>query len=199
MKVLAEKEAEDFLETQGFNVVKRQFITKEKEEIKIKFPLVMKVSSKKIIHKAKIKGVIKNIKNQEKFKKSFKKLMKIKDSKAVILQETIKGEELIIGIKNTPEFAQVIMFGKGGSKVEQEKDISFRILPINKKDIEEMIQEVKYYKKIKNKVNIKELNNLLLKISNLIKKYSNIEELDINPLIINKKQAIIVDARIILK
>lgn len=196
MRQFTEKEAERFLEKNKFNVVKRAF-AKNKEElkkIKIPFPWVMKISSKKIMHKAKISGVILNIDSIEKAEQSFSQLSKIKFFERVIIQETIKGKEIVIGIKHTPEFKHVIMFGKGGTSVEKEKDVSFRIFPI--KDISQMIKETKIAEEL-NEKEIKIIKNIIEKIQKIIKKYPKILELDINPLFVDDKVATIADARIV--
>ena len=83
MKLFTEKEAEDFLEKNHFNVAKRIFI-KNKNELnkaieKINFPWVMKISSKHIVHKTKLGGTIINIKNPKQAEKAFDMLSKIKD------------------------------------------------------------------------------------------------------------------------
>jgi len=91
------------------------------------------------------------------------------------------------------------MFGKGGVDVEKEKDITFRIPPINNEEAEAMIAETKVYNEIKNKINLKELKTNLIKLSKLAEKRKNIQELDINPIIINKDKAVIVDARLVLE
>jgi acetyltransferase len=200
MKTLTEEEAEDFLEKKGFNVVKRALV-KNKEQIKkikLKFPWVMKISSRHIVHKAKIGGTILNIKNQKQAEKAFDKLKSINHFEGILIQETQRGEELILGIKNTEEFGNVIMLGKGGSNVEEEKDISFRVPPIKEKEAEKMLKELKIYNKIKNKINNKKLIENLIQLSKLAEKQKNIKELDINPMIINKTQAIAVDARAVL-
>ncbi len=198
MQQLTEKQAEDFLEKNKFNVVKRTTVSKKSElsKIKIKFPWVMKISSKKIMHKAKIDGVKTNITSTEQAEKYFDKLSKIENFEEVIIQKQIIGEEIILGIKKTPEFGHVIMFGKGGSDVEKNKDVSFRVLPIKENEIILMIKDTNFSKKLKKReiINIKKTIN---KIQNLIKHNKNIEELDINPLIITEKQAITVDARLI--
>jgi acyl-CoA synthetase (NDP forming) len=203
MKSLTEKEAEDFLEKKGFNVIPRAVIINVNElkklESKIKFPWVMKVSSKKIAHKAKVGGIYLNINNIEKANEAFNKIKQIPGFEGALIQPMIKGEELIIGIKKTPEFAQVLMFGKGGSKVEQEKDISFRVIPIKEKDAREMIKETKIYKSIKSKINEKIIVRNLIKFSKLAKSNRKITELDINPMMVNKKEATIVDARLQLE
>jgi acetyltransferase len=202
MKTLTEKEAEDFLEKKGFKVVKRALI-KNKEQIKelkekLKFPWVMKISSRHIVHKAKIGGTILNIKNQKQAEKAFDKLKSINSFEGILIQEMQSGEELILGIKNTEEFGNVIMLGKGGSNVEEEKDISFRVPPIKEKEAEKMLKELKVYNKIKNKINQEQIIKALLKLSKLAEKQKNIKELDINPMIINKTQTIAVDARAVL-
>jgi len=198
--VFTEKEAEDFLEKKGFKVAKRVFI-KSKSELssiksKIKFPWVMKISSKHIVHKTKLGGTILNISTQEQAQKAFDKLKKIKDFEGILVQEFIPGKELILGLKHTPEFGLVIMLGAGGTDVEEKKDVSFRVPPITEKEAEEMIKELKICNQIKD-CNLKEIKKCLFLLSNLAKENPNIKELDINPLIINKKEAVVVDARIL--
>jgi len=198
MKTLTEKEAEDFLEKNSFNVVQRQLVRSKSnlKKINIDFPWVMKISSSHIIHKAKLGGTILNITNISQAEKAFDKLMKINACKknkcfGVLVQPMIKGQELIIGLKNTPEFGHVILVGAGGSEVEELKDTSFRICPITTKDSSSMLKDLKI-----NISNKKELSKNLLKISALTKRYPKIKELDINPLILNKLEAVVVDARI---
>lgn len=200
MKVSTEKEAEEFLENKGFKIVDRIYI-KKKSEInkainKIGFPFVMKVSGKNIIHKNKVRGIKLGIKNYNEAIKSFKQLKKIKGFEGVIIQKQISGKEFLLGIKKTPEFEHVVAFGAGGIHTEKLKDVSFRVCPFDKTDTEEMIKEVKKAKEL-NKKNIIDIQNNLIKLCQLIQKYPKIKELDINPLIVNKKDATIVDARIV--
>ena len=194
MKIILEKEAEDFLEKNQFSVVNRNFIKNKSQlkNIKLSFPWVMKVYSRKIIHKNKASGIILNIKNLSQAKHSFNKLSKLKGFQGTIIQEQIKGQELILGLKSTEDFGLSILLGKGGTDVEKIKDITFRIIPINQKDAEQMIKDLKI--KINNKQAI--INNLL-KLNKLALKNKNIQELDINPIILTKDKATIIDARII--
>jgi succinyl-CoA synthetase beta subunit len=194
MKIILEKEAEDFLEKNQFSVVNRNFIKNKSQlkNIKLSFPWVMKVYSKKIIHKNKANGIILNIKSLSQAKRAFNKLSKLKGFQGTIIQEQIKGQELILGLKSTEDFGLSILLGKGGTDVEKIKDITFRIIPINQKDAEQMIKDLKI--KINNKQAI--INNLL-KLNKLALKNKNIQELDINPIILTKDKATIVDARII--
>ncbi len=199
MAVLIEKEAEEFLERKGFRVAPRMLAKHISElakiEKKIPFPWAIKISSKKVIHKAKVGGVLLNIKNNAQAEESFKKLSRIWGFEEALIQPMIESpEELILGLKKTPEFGIAVMVGKGGSKVEEEKDVSFRITPIKKTDAESMLNELKI--KIKNKPEV--ISNIL-KLSELAAKNPKIAELDINPLMLSKGKSFVIDARIVLE
>jgi len=199
MKQLTEKEAENFLEKEQLDIVARETInsSKELEKVDIDFPWVMKASGKNINHKKKIGAIQLNIKNLKEAKRILENLKKINGCEEIIVQKQVNGEEFILGLKNTSEFGLAIMLGKGGSKVEEEKDTSFRIAPITKDDAKKMFRELKSYKIMKGRIKEQLLVNNLLKLSELANNYKNIAELDINPIIINKKEATIVDARMI--
>ncbi len=196
---MLENEAENLLENEGFNVVDRALIKSKKQlrSIDISYPLAIKIISKKAVHKAKIGGVILNIKNLNECEKAFENMRKIDGFEGVLIQKMIRGKFVILGLKKTPEFGLVIMFGKGGGEVEEKRDVSFRVCPIKSKDADEMIKEVKMYKELKNNEK-RIIKKNILKVSKLSEKYPEIEELDINPLIVNKDNAVIVDARIAL-
>ena len=159
-KTLTEKEAEDFLEKAGFKVIKRAAIT-DSDQVKaltktIDFPWAMKLGSAKVAHKAQVGGVILNIENSMAAQEAFDKLSKIDGFEEAIVQEMFSGEEAIIGIKKTPEFGHVILFGHGGINVEKEKDVSFRVLPASKKELKNMIKETKFYKTLEENIGEKE-------------------------------------------
>ncbi|MBN1644975.1 acetate--CoA ligase family protein [Candidatus Woesearchaeota archaeon] len=180
--------------------VAESYTVKSIDQIKPEFPLVLKIVSSKFIHKTEVKG-IRIVNNQEGLVKNFNELKKIKGTKAILVQEFVKGTELIIGIKKDSSFGHAIMFGIGGVMVELLKDVSFRICPINDKDAESMINELKSKELLTGfrgqaPVNLKLLKKILVKASNIPVKNKNITELDINPLIINERQALAVDARL---
>jgi len=199
-KTLTEKEAEDFLEEHGFKVVERVLIKSKAEinKIRFSFPWVMKISSKHIVHKAKIGGTMLNIKTKRDAEKVFEKLMAIEKVEGVMVQPMIKGEELIIGLQKTNEFGLVVMFGKGGSNVEQDKDVTFRVPPLKEDDAKKMIAELKISKTILERTNPSLVIENILMMSKLALEHPEINELDINPLIVNKQEAQVVDARIIM-
>ncbi len=114
------------------------------------------------------------------------------------------GTEVIIGTSKDPQFGPVIMFGLGGIFVELLKDVSFRVIPVERKDAQEMIKEIKGYPLLqgyrgKEPANISALVEIILKISKLIEENPQIKELELNPIFAYRDKAVAVDARIILE
>ena len=114
------------------------------------------------------------------------------------------GVEVIIGMTKDPQFGALLMFGLGGITVEILKDVSFRIVPISRKDATEMIREIKGYPLLKgyrggNPVDLPFLEELIMKVSDFVEKYPEIKELDLNPIFAYSKGALAVDARILLE
>jgi acyl-CoA synthetase (NDP forming) len=114
------------------------------------------------------------------------------------------GIEIIVGMYKDAQFGPVIMFGLGGIFVEVLKDVSFRLIPILKKDAEAMIKEIKAYSLLngyrgQEPAHIPSLVDVLLKVSALVEKTPEIKEIDLNPVFAYKDSAVAVDARIVLE
>jgi len=128
------------------------------------------------------------------------------DIHGVLVQEMLKGGiEVIIGTTEDPVFGQVVMFGLGGIFVEALQDVSFRITPIERRDAEDMVKEIKGYRVLqglrgKPPVDFNILIDTILKVSRLVTDHStSIKELDINPMVVFEEGARVVDALIIKK
>lgn len=201
MRILKDKDAENFLEKEGFPVIKRKLV-KTLEQAKkfaeeVGYPIAIKNPS--ILHKTE-KGVVIIDVTKDNIDKMFKKL----NAKQTLVQRQFKGKEILIGLKKDPNFGHVVAFGMGGIFTELIKDVSLRVCPITDKEVNSMIKEINGYNILKGvrgkkPVNMKIIKGVLLKTSKLAEKYPKIKELDINPLIINDKEGHIVDARIIFE
>jgi len=178
-----------------------KIIKTEKDFNGVEYPIVLKVFSEKIIHKTEKGGVILDLKNREEAIKAFKKLKKI--SKDVLMQPMVsQNQEVIVGMKKDPQFGPVVMFGLGGIFVEVMDDVSFRVCPVSKKDALEMIKELKSYKVLtglrgKKPVSINAVVDIIVKLSELGLK-EKVEEIDLNPVMVNNKGAFVVDVRVML-
>jgi acyl-CoA synthetase (NDP forming) len=114
------------------------------------------------------------------------------------------GVEVIVGMSKDAQFGPVLMFGLGGILVEILKDVSFRIVPLVKRDAAEMIRDIKGYPLLEGyrgseAVDIGNLENLILKVSDFIEKTPDIKELDLNPVFAYGDGAVAVDARAVLE
>lgn len=202
MKLMTEKKSGEFLRKKGFNLLCYEFVSKKKNLKKaiekIGFPCVIKVSGDKIIHKKRIQGVYLNIKTINEAENIFEKLIKIPNSQGVIIQPQIKAQEIFLGIKKTKDFGHAIAFGKGGSNVEDKKDIAFRIFPVLRTDAIRMIKDTKISKKLSTKER-EIILNLIEKFNYLIKEHPSVKELDINPFMIQGDIGFIVDSRILFE
>jgi acyl-CoA synthetase (NDP forming) len=112
--------------------------------------------------------------------------------------------EIIIGMTKDTQFGPVLMFGLGGILVEVLKDVSFRIVPLTRRDAREMIGEIKGYPILEGyrgqePANIAVLEELLLKVSEFVDNRPEIAELDINPIFAYSDGALAIDARVILE
>ncbi len=107
-----------------------------------------------------------------------------------------RKNEFLVGLQKTPEFEHVIAFGVGGSDVEKLGKVDFRVCPFDKKEAMEFVDE--FFKDLL--INEKKvLVKILLKCCSLAKKFPEIKELDINPLVISNGKAIVLDSRIVFE
>jgi acetyl-CoA synthetase (ADP-forming) len=212
---LLENEAREVLEEYNIPFAKWAFVKSPSQAIelakKIGFPVVLKVVSKDILHKSEVGGVMVNLKSSDEVGKAFEQIMKnVKKHKPkakiegmLISKMVEEGKQVIVGGIKDPQFGHVIMFGAGGIYTELAKDKSLRIVPITKKDAEEMIAETKIYEILKGyrgeKCDINALIKILLNTSKFLEENKEVKELDINPIIVHSKGAIAVDARIIVE
>ena len=172
----------------------------ELENINLEYPLVMKSLSPEIIHKTEKQAVILNIKNYQELISSYNKLKELYYS--VLIQEMVEKDlELIIGYKKDKILNKgFILLGLGGIFTEIFKKFETILVPLNQEDIINALNKlnlIKIFQNYRNKnYNLQNLLDIVLKINELVIKIDKIEELDLNPVIINNKGVFVVDIRL---
>lgn len=208
-------ESIDVLDAYGIRACKYGLATNEEEVAKlgneIGYPVVMKMTSKTTSHKTDVGGVRVNIQSEEQLRAEYQDLIAkltekglIEGLEGVIIQEMVKGSrEMVCGIATDPQYGPMMMFGLGGVFIEVLKDVTFRIAPLTDVDADEMIKSVKSYKLLEGARGTKpaqmdQIQETLLRLSQLVSDFKFIDELDINPLLISEKtgEGIAVDGRI---
>lgn len=214
--VLTEIEAKEIFRDAGINCTDTRLARTKEEAVslseEIGYPAVLKISSVDITHKSDAGGVRINLPDSGSVIKAFDEILagaraKFPDAdiEGVSVQGMAeKGIEIIIGMTKDPQFGPVIMFGLGGVMVEVLKDVSFRIVPLEKADASAMIRDIKGFKILEgyrgqDPADIEYLEALILKLSDLVDKTPEIKEIDMNPVFAYKEGALVVDARIIIE
>lgn len=164
------------------------------------YPLVAKVTSVRIASKTDVGGIRLGIKDSEDLKRAVSELLNIEGSEGVLIEEMVpEGLEVIVGGVLDDQFGPIVMFGLGGIFVEIFKDVAFGLAPLNKEGALCLMHQIKAYPLLKGyrgqpHVDIDTLSNLMVSVSEMIAS-GNIKEIDLNPVILYPKGAVVVDAK----
>ncbi len=214
--VLTEIEAKQLLKQAGVSVVETELATSREEAISISqqfgFPVVLKIASSDVVHKSDAGGVKLGLKTSRQVGKAYDDILRAirkeypeAKIQGVSVQKMARpGLEVIIGMSKDAQFGPVLMFGLGGILVEILKDVSFRIVPLVRRDAREMIREIKGYPLLEGyrgqeAVDVANLEEIILKVSSFVEQHPEVKELDLNPIFAYSDGAVAVDARIILE
>jgi acyl-CoA synthetase (NDP forming) len=109
----------------------------------------------------------------------------------------------MVGGRIDPSFGPIVMCGLGGIYVEVMKDVSFRALPLDRREAIAMIKDIKSYPLLlgvrgEKKKDIESLVNTILKVGAILQSEPSISDIEINPLVVDERGAKAVDVRILL-
>lgn len=179
---------------------------------RIGYPVVLKVVSPHILHKSDVGGVITDLQDESELRNAYKTIIDSARSlrsdaeiKGVLVcKQAGEGLEVIVGSVVDPMFGPALMFGLGGIFTEILDDVTFRIIPINKQQADEMISEIRGFPVLKGirgeaGYDINALSSLLLAVSRMIEENPDIEELDLNPVRLFHYGVQVLDVRILRK
>ena len=217
-KALNELESARLLSSAGIQLVSSVVLTDCSDTIlketadKLGFPVVMKILSDDILHKTDMGCVQLNIRSVEDMDKAYRTIMtnahkNAPDAKiqGILVQQMLpQGFEILLGVSTDPQFGQVIMVGLGGIYVELLKAVSMRVVPIEREDAQQMIDETPLKKACEGlrgvQYNREEIVEALLGLSRLCQEHPEIAEVDINPYILygDGRKATGVDAMVVL-
>jgi acetyl-CoA synthetase (ADP-forming) len=209
-------EAEDICASYGIPIANSYIVTTKVEASKrageLGFPVALKVLSPQILHKADAGGVLVGIQNEDELGEGFEK---IADNTrhyspnatilGVLVQRMVRpGVEVMVGGMRDPQFGPTILFGVGGIFTEILKDAVFGIIPLDEAEAYRMIRSIKAYPLLTGyrnlpRANEKSIVDIMLRASQLLSDYPEIDQMDLNPTVVNEDGSIVVDARILLR
>jgi acetyltransferase len=176
-------------------------------------PVVMKVVSRDILHKSEAGGVALDLADKREVVDAYQAILRncrAYNPNAVISgvevsEMVVRGTETIIGARRDRTFGPIIMFGLGGIYVEVMKDVTFRALPINRKEVMAMVKEIRAYPLLlgvrgEEKKDVDSVVDTIIKVGTILQKCERITDIEINPLVVYEhgRGVKAVDVRILL-
>jgi acyl-CoA synthetase (NDP forming) len=172
----------------------------------IGYPVVLKVISPFVLHKSDHGGIAINITNVERLEKQWKEIRsRFEDLIGIVLQKMIfASREIIVGAKRDPYFGPAVLVGSGGIMVEVLQDVRLRLAPVDDKDANDMIRQLKgagilgAFRGMR-PADLHAITRCLVTVSQVVHHFPEIQELDINPLILpdDGNFGMALDARVI--
>ncbi len=217
-KVLSEMESKALLSAFHIDVARTMIAHSPNEALLIAqqlgFPVAMKINSPDISHKSDAGGVMLNLRNAPEVRAAYQNIIdnvKRNRPEATIDGISIEpmivkpnGRELMIGVTSDPVFGPVITFGAGGTMVEVMGDRSVTLPPLNRFLVSELIRDTRIAKMLgafRNMpaANMEALEDVLLRVSEMVCELPLLKEMDINPLILDEHGALAADARVVVE
>jgi acyl-CoA synthetase (NDP forming) len=201
-RVLSEHESKRLLAQYGIPITREVVVNSVEDALeaatKIGYPVCLKIDSPDILHKTEVGGIKLNLRSAEEVTRAYTEIManvaKHRPDagiNGIIVAEMVQGgTEVIIGIKNDPQFGPTVMFGLGGIFVEVLKDVSLRIVPFTSLEAQTMLEEIKGFKILEGARGQKPadtaaLKDLLLKVGQMAEDLKGeLQELDLNPVLV---------------
>ena len=179
----------------------------------IGYPVVLKIVAEGLIHKSDAGGIVLNLQNSEELRVAYDELLdRIRKNEpsaeiigAMVEKMAKKGVEVIVGMRRDVTFGPLMMFGMGGTMVELVKDIQFRVAPLSKEDIHSMVSDTMAGKLLNGYrgapvADFHSLYEVIAQLSHLALENTEIQEIEINPLIVYPQDegVVAIDSRMIL-
>ncbi|MGW8187621.1 MAG: GNAT family N-acetyltransferase, partial [Desulfobacterales bacterium] len=215
--MLTEVESKALLAAYGIPINQTEIAFSAEEAVRkaqqIGYPVVVKIYSREIGHKTEAGGIALGLKNDAAVREAYSRII----HNAMIYGATDGTEgttvqpmlpppmvELILGAKKDPDFGPVVLFGMGGILTEVIHDSAIALPPLNRLLARRLMEETKVYQILKGfrnqpAANLELLEEILIRLAQLMTDFAEIEELDINPLFITGDGFRAVDARARLK
>ncbi len=211
--ILPEHEANRLMDEAGIPVIPLYRVDSREDLAhqlsKLGYPVVLKLSSARCTHKTEAGLVHLNLGSWDAVEAAYLDLQGRRaelDPEGVIILEPMAeaGAELFLGVQDHPQFGLVMSFGLGGIWLELNPDVTFRLLPVERYDLHEMLDELKTWPKLQKgfrhlpPVGKSELIDLMEKVANVILNRREIKELDLNPIVVGRNGPVVVDATVVM-
>jgi acetyltransferase len=212
--LLADPDTKAILSAYGIPVVPTRAAATPSDAVRaageIGYPVAVKILSPDVAQKSDVGGVTLDLDTPEAVQSAAermrKRLAELKPEarlEGFIVQAMARNpqaHELIAGAATDPVFGPVILFGQGGLAVEVAGDHAVALPPLNNVLARELVNRTRVARQLKGYRNHPEADMdgilaTLVQVARLVAEIPEIVELDINPLLADRRGAIVLDAR----
>lgn len=164
--------------------------------------IVLKLAAPGLDHRTELDGVVTSLGNAGAVSHAFEDLSrKVEMNKpsypglGIIAQPMLHGVELLLGMRQDPNFGPVIMLGSGGTLCELLDDLTYRKTPLSSAGAQSMVSSVRVSRMLDGWRGAPSVNRaaLLAAIEGLAAVAPSLPSLEINPLIVTPEGAFGVD------
>ncbi len=207
---MLEPEAMAWLQLNGIPVPDYRIATSQDETVdacrEVGYPVAIKVVSPDILHKSDAGGVVLDVGNDEAAREAFMVIQAVsvnRDFRGVIIYPMFRNaQEVLVGLSQDPQFGAVLAFGVGGIYTEVWRDIALRVAPVDRLEATSMIREIKAFPLLQGirgqePCDLDATADLLVRVSQLPFQYTDIGEVDLNPVFLFPKGLVVGDVRVI--
>ena len=169
----------------------------------VEYPVALKAVGPSFVHKTERHAVCLNVRDAQELRAAYQDFqVRFGDElHAVVVQKMVSGGvEMLVGLAQDPLFGPVLACGSGGILVDILADVAFRLHPLTTRDAREMIDDLRGARLLRGyrgspPADEAALRDVLLRISQLAAIAPEIQELDLNPIVVQQTGAVVVDAR----
>lgn len=209
-RVLAEPDAMDWLDGEGFPVPQREVVRTAEEAARaaktLGFPVAVKVVASGVVHKTDAGGVVLDVRTQAAAREAFRTLAErareLGFQGALVVPMVRDAVEILVGLSRDPQFGPVVAVGLGGVTAEALRDVALRVAPIDAREARSMLDELQGRALLETfrgrpPRDVKALADLVARVSRLGFRYPDLGELDLNPVFCLEGGVLIGDARVV--
>lgn len=180
---------------------------------RIGYPVVLKIASPDIAHKSEVGGVVLDVRGEADLREQFAGMLeRVRSTRpdaaidGISVQRMIRsrdGLEVHVGVVHDPVFGPTIAFGSGGTAIERVRDSTIGFAPLNRFLADRVIARTRIGEEIIRRRDtwpaaMLAIERILVRVSEMVCELPQVLEMDINPIILDDRGAVAVDARIVL-
>lgn len=172
---------------------------------RLRHPVVVKIAAHDVPHKTDVGGVILNVSDEKALMAALDKIARIPTSepgKVLIEEMAPPGVEVIVGGVRDASWGPIVMIGLGGVMAEALADTAVRLAPISRSEASSMLEGLRAKALFSGFRNLPVCDkagiiDAIIAVGQILCDYPELAEVEINPLRVNEKGAVALDALII--